>query len=45
MEKILFKNNLSYFLSWNFITTQLKRFTSWSEFSHAARALKVKLFG
>lgn len=45
MEKILFKNNLSYFLSWNFIIKQLKRFTSWSEFVHAARALKIKLFG
>ena len=45
MEKILFKNNLSYFLSWNFITKQLKRFSSWSEFTHAARALKIKLFG
>jgi radical SAM superfamily enzyme YgiQ (UPF0313 family) len=45
MERILFKNNLSYFLSWNFIVKQLKRFTSWSEFVHAARALKVKLFG
>ncbi len=45
MEKILFKNNVSYFLSWNFISTQLKRFTSWSEFVHAARALKIKLFG
>ncbi len=45
MEKILFKNNLSYFLSWNFISKQLKRFTSWSEFAHAARALKIKLFG
>ena len=45
MEKILFKNNISYFLSWNFITTQLTRFSSWSEFVHAARALKIKLFG
>lgn len=45
MEKILFKNNISYFLSWHFITTQLKRFSSWSEFAHAARALKIKLFG
>ena len=45
MEKILFKNNVSYFLSWNFMSTQLKRFTSWSEFVHAARALKIKLLG
>ena len=45
MERILFKNNLSYFLSWDFISKQTKRFSSWSEFSHAARALKIKLFG
>lgn len=45
MEKILFKNNISYFLSWGFISNQIKRFTSWSEFAHSARALKIKLFG
>ena len=45
MERILFKNNLSYFLSWNFVSKQLKRFSSWSEFTHAAKALKIKLFG
>lgn len=45
MERILFKNNLSYFLSWDFICKQTKRFSSWSEFTHAARALKIKLFG
>jgi radical SAM superfamily enzyme YgiQ (UPF0313 family) len=45
MERILFKNNLSYFLSWDFVTKQVKRFSSWSEFTHAARALKIKLFG
>jgi len=45
MEKILFKNNISYFLSWDFISKQTKRFSSWSEFTHAARALKIKLFG
>ena len=45
MERILFKNNISYFLSWDFISKQTKRFSSWSEFVHAARALKIKLFG
>lgn len=45
MERILFKNNLSYFLSWDFISKQIKRFSNWSEFTHAARALKIKLFG
>ena len=45
MEKLLFWNNISYFLSWHIISTHLKKFTSWSEFSHALKALKVKLFG
>lgn len=45
MEHMLFKNNLSYFLSWHFVSTQMKRFSSWSEFTHALRALKIKLFG
>lgn len=45
MERILFYNNISYFLSPHFIVTQLKRFSSWSEFTHALKALKIKLFG
>ena len=45
MERILFYNNVSYFLSPHFIVTQLKRFSSWSEFTHALKALKIKLFG
>ena len=45
MERLLFWNNISYFLSWHIISTHLKKFTSWSEFTHALRALKVKLFG
>lgn len=45
MEQILFKNNISYFLSWGFVSKQIKRFSSWNEFAHAARALKIKLFG
>ncbi|MFR0835760.1 MAG: B12-binding domain-containing radical SAM protein [Barnesiella sp.] len=45
MEKILFRSNLSYFFSFYFISTQLKRFTSIKEFSYALQALKIKLFG
>lgn len=44
MERLLFRNNLSYFLSPRFIAKQLRRFTSWSEFTAAAKALRVKLF-
>lgn len=45
MERILFYNNVSYFLSPHFVITQLKRFSNWSEFTHALKALKIKLFG
>lgn len=45
MERILFKNNLSYFLSPYFVFSQLRRFTSWKEFFYALKVLKVKLFG
>lgn len=45
MEKILFKSNLSYFLSPYFIISQLKRFKNWKEFAYAIKALKIKLFG
>lgn len=44
MEKMLFRNNISYFLSPRFITKQLRRFTSLSELIAAAKALKLKLF-
>lgn len=45
MEKLLFRNNLKYFFSWRLICKQMKRFRSWSEFTHALKALKIKLFG
>ncbi len=44
MEKLLFRNNLSYFLSPKFIFKQITRFTSWSEFTASLKALKIKLF-
>lgn len=45
MEKLLFRNNVSYFLSPRFIIRQIGRFSSWSEFRAALSALKRKLLG
>lgn len=45
MERLLFRNNLSFFLSPKFVFKHIRRFTSWSEFSSAFKALKIKLFG
>lgn len=45
MEKLLYRNNLSYFLSPRFIVKQIGRFRSFGEFKHALKALKIKLFG
>ena len=45
MEKLLFRNNLSFFLSPRFIARQLGRFRSFDELRHAFRALRIKLFG
>lgn len=45
MEKILFQNNLSYFLSPRFVLKQIVRFKNIGEFKSAIRALWVKLFG
>lgn len=44
MERLLFRNNLSYFLQPRFIWKQIKRFRSLSEFKAALKALKIKLF-
>lgn len=45
MERLLFRANLSYFLSPSFVFKQLRRFRSLADFSHALRSLKIKLFG
>lgn len=45
MERLLFRNNVSFFLSWRFIRKQLWRFRSPKELLAAAKALKIKLFG
>lgn len=45
MERLLFKNNISYFLSLKFMLKQLKRYRSLSELKHSLKALKIKLLG
>lgn len=45
MEKILYRYNLRYFLSPYVIWRHIRRFTSFKEFAHALKALKIKLFG
>lgn len=45
MEKMLFRNNLRYFLSPYFVFTQMRKFSSWKDFTHALKVLKNKLFG
>lgn len=45
MEKLLFRNNIGFFLSPRFIVRQLGRFRSLSELREAFKALKIKLFG
>ena len=45
MERLLFQNNIRFFLSPTFIVRQLSRFKSFSEFRSALKALKIKLFG
>lgn len=44
MERLLFRNNLSFFLSPRFIWKQIRRFRRPGEFIASARALKIKLF-
>lgn len=44
MEHLLYRNNLSFFLSPRFIWRQLLRFRRPSEFIASAKALKIKLF-
>lgn len=45
MERLLFRNNLRFFLSPSFIWKNIRRFSSFKEFFAALKALKVKLFG
>ncbi len=45
MEKLLFRNNLLFFLSPGFIKRNIASFSSFKEFKSALKALKIKLFG
>lgn len=45
MERLLFQNNLRFFLSPGFILENIRKFSSFSDFYIALKALKVKLFG
>lgn len=45
MERLLFRNNLRFFLSPRFVWKHLRRFRSAREFWEAAKALRHKLFG
>ncbi len=45
MERILYRNNISFFFSPRLIWRQMKRFRSWGEFTSALRALRIKLWG
>jgi radical SAM superfamily enzyme YgiQ (UPF0313 family) len=45
MERILRRNNLSYFLDPAFVWKHMRQFRSLADFRHALRSLRVKLFG
>lgn len=45
MERLLFRNNLRFFLSPAFIWRNIRKFSSFKEFCGAAKALWIKLFG
>lgn len=45
MEQLLFRSNLSYFLSPRFILHHIGKYRSIKDFCHSLKALKIKLFG
>ncbi len=45
MEKLLFRNNISFFLRPSFILMHINKFNSFRDFKIALKALKIKLFG
>jgi len=45
MEKLLFRNNIKFFISPAFIWHNLRSFSSFNDFKIALKALKIKLFG
>ena len=44
MEKLLYQNNLRFFLSLGFIWRNIKKFSTFKDFRIAIKALKIKLF-
>ncbi|MDR2929123.1 MAG: B12-binding domain-containing radical SAM protein [Cytophagaceae bacterium] len=45
MERLLFRNNLRFYLSPAFVWHNIRKFSSFTDFRIALKALKVKLFG
>jgi len=45
MEKLLFRNNVKFFISPSFVWNNIRKFSSFSDFKIALKALKIKLFG
>ena len=45
MERLLFRNNLRFFLSPSFVWRNMRKFSSFHDFRIALAALKIKLFG
>ncbi len=45
MERLLYRNNISYYLRLSYAIKQIRRFSSFKEFYAALKALKEKLFG
>ena len=45
MEKLLFRNNIKFFITPSFIWYNIRRFSSFNDFKIALKALKIKLFG
>lgn len=45
MEQLLFRSNITYFLSPRFIFHHITKYRSLKEFYHSLKALKIKLFG
>ncbi|MGQ1947063.1 B12-binding domain-containing radical SAM protein [Geofilum sp. OHC36d9] len=45
MTRLLYRNNMSFFLRPSFIWLHIRKFRSWHDFVTAFKALKIKLFG
>lgn len=45
MTRLLYRNNLKFFLRPSFFWMHIRKFRSWRDFTTALKALKIKLFG